>query len=125
MRLTTAISSPHRLDPANHHKAKSRFFLKRALLQLRSRINPDQMGLIGGCPGCLEANLPTTDGCPGPSHLGTWETTNLNRPEADHEDRDPSPETPISNANQNPALEGNYPRIAVFTEARGPRCCGS
>ncbi len=45
----------------------------------------------GGRPGCLEANLATTMGAPGPSHLGTWETTNLNRPEADHEDRDPSP----------------------------------
>ncbi len=38
-------------------------------------------------------------GAPGPSHLGTWETTNHNRPEVDHEDRDPSPETPIQPQN--------------------------
>ncbi len=46
MRLTTAISSPHRLVHADHHQAKSRFSLKKVLLQLTSTINPDQMGLI-------------------------------------------------------------------------------
>ena len=46
MRLTTAISSPRRLVPADHHQAKGRFFLKRVLLQLRLPINLDQMGLI-------------------------------------------------------------------------------
>jgi hypothetical protein len=45
-RLTTGISSPHRLVPASHHQAKSRFSLMRGPLQLRPPINPDQMGLI-------------------------------------------------------------------------------
>ena len=34
LRLTTAISSPHRLLPADHHQATSRSFLKSLLLQL-------------------------------------------------------------------------------------------
>lgn len=48
MRLTTDISSAHRLVPANHHQAKSRFFRKKVLLRLRSPVNPDQMGLTQG-----------------------------------------------------------------------------
>ena len=75
MRLTTAISSPHRLVPESHHLTRNCFFPSSLLLKLRT---PTNLNRAGGLPGCLEANL----------------ATNLNRPEADHEDRDPSPETP-------------------------------
>jgi hypothetical protein len=33
-----------------------------------------------------EKAIAATDGCPGPSQLGTWETTDPNRPKADQDD---------------------------------------
>jgi hypothetical protein len=50
-------------------------------------------------------------GAPGPSHLGTGETTNLNRPEVDHEDRNPSPQTPVAT---------NAPASLILARPRKP-----
>lgn len=45
MRGSKAFSRTHRLAPADHRQAKSRFFPKTVLLQSRLPINSDQMGL--------------------------------------------------------------------------------
>ena len=48
------------------------------------------MRAVAGGPDAGKPICPPTMGAPGPSHLGTWETTDLNGPEADHDDQDRS-----------------------------------
>jgi hypothetical protein len=50
MRLNTAISAPYHLVSESHHLTRNCYLLRSLLLQLRTPINPDQMGLIAGCP---------------------------------------------------------------------------